>query len=223
MADDVAGLLKFFKIPAAHIAGVSMGGMISQTFAINHSEKCLSLCSISSTTGQRGLEKADFQVTRLLLKKPKPTHEARIAMSINVLTAISHPASPNSDLPAYCSSSLKRSYHPVGASRQLNAIMAQKDRSFALGLLKTKHPTMSCAVIHGDGDRLVKLAHGEATAAAIGGNVMYRPIKGLGHVITEVFNEQVVGIIAANCARSGVSAVDSFGITDVEEVEIMMK
>jgi pimeloyl-ACP methyl ester carboxylesterase len=43
MADDLAGLLDAIGIRAANIFGVSMGGMIAQSFALNHPEKVVNL------------------------------------------------------------------------------------------------------------------------------------------------------------------------------------
>ena len=40
-------------VDAAHVAGISMGGMIAQTVAIEHPRRVRSLTSIMSTTGRR--------------------------------------------------------------------------------------------------------------------------------------------------------------------------
>ena len=51
MADDAVGLLDALEIPAAHVVGASMGGMIVQMMAIEHPNRLLSMTSIMSTTG----------------------------------------------------------------------------------------------------------------------------------------------------------------------------
>lgn len=48
LADDVAALLDMLDIPAAHIAGHSMGGMVAQELALTYPEKVKSLLLLST-------------------------------------------------------------------------------------------------------------------------------------------------------------------------------
>ena len=50
MAADIVGLMDALGIQAAHIVGVSMGGMIAQEIAIRHPNRLLTMTSIMSTT-----------------------------------------------------------------------------------------------------------------------------------------------------------------------------
>src|SRR5687767_1094008 len=51
MADDAVAVLDDLGIGAAHIVGMSMGGMIGQVLAIEHPDRVLSLVSLMSHTG----------------------------------------------------------------------------------------------------------------------------------------------------------------------------
>jgi pimeloyl-ACP methyl ester carboxylesterase len=50
-ADDAAGVLDGLRIPRAHIFGVSMGGMISQEFALRHPQRTATLTLGCTTAG----------------------------------------------------------------------------------------------------------------------------------------------------------------------------
>ena len=68
MAADAAGLLDALEIPAAHVVGASMGGMIAQTFAIEHPERVLTLTSIMSTTGDPDVGQPEPDMLAMLLQ-----------------------------------------------------------------------------------------------------------------------------------------------------------
>jgi pimeloyl-ACP methyl ester carboxylesterase len=69
MAGDAFGLLDHLDIEAAHVMGVSMGGMIVQTMAVLRPERVLSLTSVMSTTGRRTVGWQDPRLLPLLLAR----------------------------------------------------------------------------------------------------------------------------------------------------------
>ena len=71
MALDAVGVLDALQIDKAHIVGVSMGGMIAQRLAIAAPNRALSLTSIMSSSGARGLPQAKPEVIRALFTRPK--------------------------------------------------------------------------------------------------------------------------------------------------------
>jgi pimeloyl-ACP methyl ester carboxylesterase len=74
MAQDALGVLDALDVPRAHVVGVSMGGMIAQRVALARTgTRCLSLTSIMSTSGARGLPQPRAHVVRALLgRRPVP-------------------------------------------------------------------------------------------------------------------------------------------------------
>ena len=55
MAKDALGVLDALGVASAHIVGVSMGGMVAQRVAIAAPQRTLSLTSIMSSSGAKGL------------------------------------------------------------------------------------------------------------------------------------------------------------------------
>jgi pimeloyl-ACP methyl ester carboxylesterase len=67
LADDAAALLDALGVDAAHVYGVSMGGMIAQEMALRHPEKVRSLILGATSPGGPHAVPPDTQVLRALI------------------------------------------------------------------------------------------------------------------------------------------------------------
>jgi len=179
MAADSVGVLDALGIKAAHVVGVSLGGMIAQTVVANYPERCLSLASIMASSGDRRLPNARLKVTRLMLSRPPPkaSVEELTDHLVGLFEAIGSPGfpTPPAVLRERLGSGLRRGYYPPGTVRQLLAIVASGDRSARLKTI-TK-PTL---ILHGDADPLVRVSHGIDCARKIP-RAELKIIPGMGH------------------------------------------
>jgi len=198
MADDTAGLLWALGVGAAHVMGVSMGGMIAQQLVISHPELVLSLCSIMSTTGARDVGLPSPAALQVLLDKPPRTRAEYIDNEVRIWKVISSPGFPFDEerIRRKAARAFDRSFRPDGVGRQLMAIVASPDRTEALHDVGV--PTV---VIHGDGDPLVDPSGGVATATAVPGS-RFLAIPGMGHDLPPEVWDEVTGAIAENAARA---------------------
>ncbi len=181
LSDDALGLLDVLGLPAAHIVGASMGGMIAQTLAIEHPEAVRSLVSIMSTTGNRRKGQPALSIYRFLLRAAPSEREAFTAHMLRVFDAIGSRGLPRDfdRLRATAELSFERGVNPAGTGRQLGAIIASGDRTSALRRLR-----VAALVIHGTRDPMVRVSGGRATAEAIPGAELLL-IDGMGHDLPE--------------------------------------
>jgi pimeloyl-ACP methyl ester carboxylesterase len=177
MADDAAGLLDHLGIAAAHVTGVSMGGMIAQTLAIRHPDRVASLVSISSTTGGRRVGWTDPRLLGLLFGQRVASREEYIALAGRTFSRIGSPAYPFSEerLRTRAVDTFDRGLNRAGTLRQMVALLSARDRTPALRRLR-----IPALVIHGTADPLVHVSGGRATARAIPGAELVL-IPGMGH------------------------------------------
>ncbi|MFK7917619.1 MAG: alpha/beta fold hydrolase [Ilumatobacter sp.] len=164
MASDAVGLLDALDIPAAHIVGASMGGMIVQMIAIEHADRVLSLTSIMSTTGASDVGQPDPAAIGALLTPAPVERDASIASNVETTRIIAGSLFDEDEARARARETYDRCFHPAGPAFQIAAIAATGDRTERL--TKVDLPTL---VIHGREDPLVTLSGGEATAAAVPG------------------------------------------------------
>lgn len=196
MAADGAGLLDALGIDRAHIVGASMGGMIAQTFALDHPERTVTLTSIFSTTGNPAVgQPRPGLAEALFMASPPATREEAIEATVTGSKLIGSPGYPPDEdrLRERAAAAYDRAWHPDGVLRQTLAIITQPDRTEALGRLAA--PTL---VIHGDSDPLVDPSGGRATAEAVPGAELWM-VPGMGHDIPQVLFEEMAGRIAAHC------------------------
>jgi pimeloyl-ACP methyl ester carboxylesterase len=202
MAADTAGLLDHLGIEAAHVVGVSMGGMIAQQLAISHPERVLSLVSIMSTTGDREVGQPLPHAIPALVGPSPSDREGYVEFNVQVFKTIGSPEYPPDEqwLREMAGTSYDRCHYPVGFMRQLLGIIASPDRTAALANVHV--PTL---VIHGEADPLITVSGGEATARAIPGAKLMK-LPGMGHDLPRQLWPQFVDAIAANAARAQAAA-----------------
>jgi pimeloyl-ACP methyl ester carboxylesterase len=199
MAVDAIGLLDELGIDSAHVVGASMGGMIAQLLALNHTDRVRSLVSIMSTTGNRRVGRPAPRLIPLLLRRRARDRETYIAEFTLTFRAIGSQTYPHTDewferMAARC---YERGVHPAGALRQLGAISVAPDRTPRLRSLDL--PT---TVIHGSEDRLINPSGGRATAEAIPG-ARLALLDGMGHDMPQQLWPQILDLITVNTGRVG--------------------
>lgn len=205
MAADTVAFLDALGIARAHIVGASMGGMIAQIVAARYPQRCLSLTSIMSTSGDRRLP-GPTRGARAALTAKRPTagdREAIIRYGMNVLSAIGSPGypAPEDELRAAVVRAMERSIYPAGFIRQFLAILASGSR---VELLKTiRVPTL---VLHGENDPLVPVEGGRDTARLIPGATI-ETIPGWGHDLPTVLVPRIGDAVAAHCKTANIAAV----------------
>jgi len=178
MASDAAGLLSALGIDSAHICGASMGGMIAQLVALDHTAKARSLIAIFTTTGDAGLPPASAEA-HLALTTAVPAND-RATVIAHVLKGSRAYASTGFAIDearraAQIGLAYDRCFYPEGALRHWSAIIASPPRGKRLRALK-----LPALVLHGSADTLLPPAHGRQIAECIGG-AEYHEIAGWGH------------------------------------------
>jgi pimeloyl-ACP methyl ester carboxylesterase len=202
MAADATALLDHLQIAHAHVTGVSMGGMIAQTVAIEHPDRVLSLVSIMSSTGRRSVGWQHPRLLPLLLGRPSRDREAVIERSVRTWAAIGSPAYPvpPDETRERAAETYDRGISPSGVARQMQAVVSQPDRTRALHDVRV--PTL---VIHGLDDRLVHVSGGRATAQAVPGAELLL-VPGMGHDLPRELWPVIVDGIARTAARADQAA-----------------
>ncbi len=164
MAGDVAGLLEAIGIDAAHVYGVSMGGMIAQEFTLRYPDKVISLILGCTNCGGRHSIRPDEEVMTFLfdaerMKRLTPEEGARESLPFLFSQKF---IDNNVDIIEQIVTQRVEYVTPLhGYTRQAQAIMGHDtyDR-----LPQIEVPTL---VIAGTADRLVPFENSKTLASQI--------------------------------------------------------
>jgi pimeloyl-ACP methyl ester carboxylesterase len=177
MAADAFALLDHLGLESAHVVGVSMGGMIAQTMAIEQPRRVRSLTSVMSTTGKRSVGWQHPRLLPVLMVRRGRGRTAYAEGSAAIWAMIGSPLYPNDPEAVLTKAheTFDRGWSNGGVLRQMMAVTTQENRTQRLHALR-----MPALVVHGTADRMVHPSGGRATAAAIPGAELLL-VDGMGH------------------------------------------
>lgn len=197
MALDITNLLDALKIDRAHVLGISLGGMIVQQMAVRHADRMLSLISVMSSSGRKGLPGPTEEAARALAAETAAgtSRESLIEALVEGWAVYGSPAYPIpvEERRATIQRRFDRDSDADGVRRQMAAIRATGPRDELLKSIRL--PTL---VIHGADDPLVRLEAGVDTAELIIG-ARLEVIQGMGHDLPPALMPELVEMISQFC------------------------
>ena len=125
MAEDTRGLMDALSIEAAHVMGISMGGMIGQLLAIHYPDRLRTLTAVMSSPGF-GVCVPTEEVLEYLLATPPADREAYCEFKVQGAQVTCGPKYPINEegVRRVFSEAFDRNYCPEGRLRHFAAILA---------------------------------------------------------------------------------------------------
>src|SRR6202035_1307831 len=159
MASDGAKVLDAAGVEAAHVFGVSMGGMIAQEFALQYPKRVRSLILGCTHAGGLHAVRAEAAVLEILVRQGMTPEESREAIT----PFIYDPATPRERIDEDMAIRMKWYPTPQGYAGQLQGIFGWEAYS---RIAQISVPTL---VIHGETDRLIPAVNAKLIAERIPG------------------------------------------------------
>jgi pimeloyl-ACP methyl ester carboxylesterase len=201
MAADTVGLLDALGLDSAHVVGASLGGAIAQTIAIEHPARVRSLTSMMSTTGDRGVGRADLAALAGLGAPPED-RQGYVDWQVRAFRAVGSPGFELDEAAVAdrAGRSYDRGHDPSGMLRQSVASLASGARTERLRSLRV--PTL---VLHGAADVMCDVSGGRATAAAVPGAKLV-VVEGMGHSLPRQLWPEIAAHVAELVRRAEAGA-----------------
>jgi pimeloyl-ACP methyl ester carboxylesterase len=196
MAADAIGLLDHLGIDQAHVVGVSLGGMIAQTIAIEHPSRVASLISIMSTTGDPDVGMPAPEAISALLDPPPRNREEAADRRVQHARIWGSPGLwDEAELRAQSGELWDRHHDPYGSGRQLSAILASGSRGEGL-----RHLAIPTLAIHGTADKLVDPSGSQRLAELVPGARLVM-IEGMGHDLVRPMWPRLVELVTGHARQ----------------------
>ena len=199
MAADVIAVLDALGIDRAHVMGISMGGMIVQTLAIEHPQRVRSITSVMSATGELEYGQASRAARDRLFGAPPTNRDEAVANHLAGLRIWGSPGQVDEEAQArFAGEAFDRAFDPAGVARQIMGITASAPRAEALRSVQV--PTL---VLHGSADTLIDPSGGRRTAELIP-QATFVLLEGMGHDYPTAYWDQIVDLVSEHAANADV-------------------
>lgn len=207
MAADAIAILDHLQIEQAHVIGVSMGGMITQTLALEYPDRFLSISSLLSTGHFYDRELTQVtpsfrtEVTRIILRY------SMIPSTVNSMKAqlsVFHLLHGDGSYQVNRSSVMNRAYYEVKKRKGYNR-KASQHHGVAIAKSGSRYDQLSqinipALILHGTGDPLILVEHAHKYHQMIP-NATKCIIDGMGHDLPEKYQKEIMGAILHNLQK----------------------
>jgi 3-oxoadipate enol-lactonase len=175
MAADALGLLDALELPAAHVLGISMGGMVAQELALTEPRRVRSLTlGCTSCGGTQSKPTPPEVVRRLTAAVLSRDRERMLRTGFELVVSRAHAAEPAH----YAAFAAAARRFPASVSVLMAQQAAVEAHDAYARLRGLRVPTL---VIHGSADELLAPINGELVASLIPG-ARLELLDGAGHL-----------------------------------------
>jgi pimeloyl-ACP methyl ester carboxylesterase len=225
---DAFALLDTIGIDAAHVVGLSQGGVIGYRMALSMPERVTTLCTIMSSpdlrpkndafagisarAGELPRPSADYVAKVIALNASPPASVDEIATRfVENFRLAAGPRSPFDERAwrslghAFAERPLQRSdgLQPTLANNSNHALAQKATPALTVDALASIR--LPVLVIHGSDDPILPVGHGEWAAAAIPGATL-RVIDRMGHALDPAFFDPIVRELSGFYRKNGSGA-----------------
>jgi pimeloyl-ACP methyl ester carboxylesterase len=198
MADDAVGLMDVLAWDRAHVAGISMGGMISQEIALRHPNRVRSLTLMATHHGgPTALPPSPHVIEMMMTGFAEP--EQRIRNGVLVAFGDQYRREHPEMIEAAIAYSLENPPPVQGLINQTMAVMQWPGTADRLGEITA--PTL---VMHGTADELIPVENGRRLAERIPG-VRLQIYENAGHALVQERADDVNAALLAHLAAARVA------------------